>query len=319
MALGKGNGAALSFAAMWVALHWSRLSIVGVSMAGGVFHMVGQLAVVAFTFLPYVALAGIAAVGAGVALDAEPAMAKLEPKIAAPDDPSVVIDVQGNEVAVSERIERVVITCNGCATHEAIIFDGADKIMTEPLMQKFPQLLKMSPELNDVVSDGLFDDVNVEVIATTEPDFALCGVSSEKGNAQTSELGIPVYVMLIGWAAVDSLKQEFLNVGHLFGNDELVAYWNEKMAQIAERVEKIPEEERTRTVYYLSSTNIIRTNTGDWGACGSTRWARPPLCPRRAPTVTSSLRRQWHGPPTSSSSRVAATRLLCSMTPRRKT
>ena len=41
---------------MWVALHWSRLSIVGVSMAGGVFHMVGQLAVVAFTFSPYVAL-----------------------------------------------------------------------------------------------------------------------------------------------------------------------------------------------------------------------------------------------------------------------
>ena len=56
MALGKGNGAALSFAAMWVALHWSRLSIVGVSMVGGVFHMVGQLAVVAFTFSPYVAL-----------------------------------------------------------------------------------------------------------------------------------------------------------------------------------------------------------------------------------------------------------------------
>ena len=246
MALGKGNGAGLNFAAMWGELHWSRLSIVGVSMVGGVLLMAGQLAVVAFAFSPYVALAGIAAVGAGVALDAEPAIAKPEPKIAASDDPSVVIDVQGNEVAVSERIERVVITCNGCATHEAIIFDGADKIMTEPLMQKFPQLLKMSPELNDVVSDGLFDDVKVEVIATTELDFALCGVSSEKGNAQISELGIPVHVMLIDWAAVDSLKQEFLNVGHLLGNDEraeeLVAYWDGKMAQIAERVEKIPEE-----------------------------------------------------------------------------
>ena len=52
----SAGGAALSFAAMWVALHWSRLSIVGVSMTGGVFHMVGQLAVVAFTFSPYVAL-----------------------------------------------------------------------------------------------------------------------------------------------------------------------------------------------------------------------------------------------------------------------
>lgn len=52
----SAGGAALSFAAMWVALHWSSLSIVGVSMVGGVFHMVGQLAVVAFTFSPYVAL-----------------------------------------------------------------------------------------------------------------------------------------------------------------------------------------------------------------------------------------------------------------------
>lgn len=52
----SAGGAALSFAAMWMALHWSRLSIVGVSMVGGVFHMVGQLAVVAFTFSPYVAL-----------------------------------------------------------------------------------------------------------------------------------------------------------------------------------------------------------------------------------------------------------------------
>ena len=52
----SAGGAALSFAAMWAALHWSRLSIVGVSMVGGVFHMVGQLAVVAFTFSPYVAL-----------------------------------------------------------------------------------------------------------------------------------------------------------------------------------------------------------------------------------------------------------------------
>ena len=49
----------------------------------------------------------------------------------------------------------------------------------------------MSPELNDVVSDGPFDDVNVEVIAVTELDFALCGVSSEKGDAQIFCVGHP--------------------------------------------------------------------------------------------------------------------------------
>lgn len=56
VALYSAAGAALSFAAMWAALHCRALSIVGVSMVGGVTHMLGQLAVVAFTFSPYVSL-----------------------------------------------------------------------------------------------------------------------------------------------------------------------------------------------------------------------------------------------------------------------
>ncbi len=49
-------GALVSFAAMALALRARRLSIVGVSMVGGVAHMVGQSAVVAFVLAPYVAL-----------------------------------------------------------------------------------------------------------------------------------------------------------------------------------------------------------------------------------------------------------------------
>lgn len=56
VAMYSAAGAALSFATMWAALHCRRLSIVGVSMVGGVFHMLGQLAVVAFTFSPYISL-----------------------------------------------------------------------------------------------------------------------------------------------------------------------------------------------------------------------------------------------------------------------
>ncbi len=56
IALYSAGGAILSFAAMWAALYSRRLSIVGVSMIGGVAHMLGQLAVVTFTFSPYVAL-----------------------------------------------------------------------------------------------------------------------------------------------------------------------------------------------------------------------------------------------------------------------
>lgn len=50
-------GGLVSFAAMALALHVRALSIVGVSMVGGVGHMLGQLAVVAAVLAPRVALA----------------------------------------------------------------------------------------------------------------------------------------------------------------------------------------------------------------------------------------------------------------------
>lgn len=49
-------GGLLSFAAMAAGLRWHALSIVGVSMVGGVAHMLGQSAVVAVVLAPYVAL-----------------------------------------------------------------------------------------------------------------------------------------------------------------------------------------------------------------------------------------------------------------------
>lgn len=49
-------GGLVSFAAMVGALRLRALSIVGVSMVGGVAHMIGQAAVVAVVLAPYVAL-----------------------------------------------------------------------------------------------------------------------------------------------------------------------------------------------------------------------------------------------------------------------
>ena len=115
---------------------------------------------------------------------------------------------------------------------------------------------------------GSFDDLNIEALVAQEPDLALVGVSSDKGNAQIEEVGIPIYVMLIGWAAIDSLKQEFLNVGKILGNEEkaqrLVDYWNDTMSALAEKVAQVPAAERKK-VYYLSGADVTKANTGDWG------------------------------------------------------
>ena len=74
--------------------------------------------------------------------------------------------------------------------------------------------------------------------------------------------------MLIGWAAIDSLKQEFPNVGKILGNEEkaqrLVDYWNDTMSALAEKVAQVPAAERKK-VYYLSGADVTKANTGDWG------------------------------------------------------
>ncbi len=50
-------GAVLSLALMTLAIRWKALSLVGVSMVGGVGHMAGQLAVVALVLTPGIAAA----------------------------------------------------------------------------------------------------------------------------------------------------------------------------------------------------------------------------------------------------------------------
>lgn len=184
---------------------------------------------------------------------------------------TTVIDAKGNEFAIPDTVDRIVITCNGGTTQEVAIFGGADKIVAQPSMEKFPQLMKMYPQFESVVNGGSFDDLNIEALVSTEPDVALVGVSSDKGNAQIADMGIPTYVMLIGWAAVDTLKQEFLNVGRIVNGEEgeakaveLVDHWDKTFDLLNTRLAEIPESDR-KTVYYLSKADVTSANTGDWG------------------------------------------------------
>ena len=121
-----------------------------------------------------------------------------------------VIDAAGRSVAVPGKVDRLAITCYGGTTHEVAVLGCAEKIVAQPDMKRFPQLLKMFPRFMEVVDPGSFDKVNVEELMKATPDLVLVGVSSKKGNRLIEEAGMPTYTMLIGWAAVDKLKQEFL-------------------------------------------------------------------------------------------------------------
>lgn len=186
------------------------------------------------------------------------------------------IDAEGREITFPESIERIAITCNGGTTHEVAIFGAADKIVAQPSMENFPQLLIMYPHFNDVVNAGSFDDINIEQLLQQDPDIALVGISSKKGNALIEEAGLPTYTMLIGWAAIDTLQQEFINIGRMLNNETkaqaLVEYWENTLAELDKVLADIPESEHKK-VYYTGK-NITKGSSGDWGrawinACGA--------------------------------------------------
>lgn len=178
-----------------------------------------------------------------------------------------VVDAAGRTVEIPEKVERIAVTCQGGTTHEVAIFGGADKIVAQPSMASFPQLLKIYPNFEQVVDAGSFDNVNIEELMKADPDIVLVGISSQKGNDLIEQAGLPTYTMLIGWADIDTLKQEFLNLGKILGDEEtaekLVAYWDEKMGMVQDLVAKVPEEER-KVVYYTGNS-ITKASTSDWG------------------------------------------------------
>jgi ABC transporter, substrate-binding protein len=183
------------------------------------------------------------------------------------EEKTVALDAIDREVVKPSSMEKLVVTCYGGTTHELSILGVSDKIVAQPDMKKFPQLMKMYPKFEQVVNPGSFDNINIEEILKQEPDMAFVGVTSKKGNKQIEDAGIPTFTMYIGSADIDTLKKEFRNVGEVLGkkefSDKLLKYWDEKLNMLSEIVAKIPENRRKK-VYYCGE-NITSASSGIWG------------------------------------------------------
>ena len=70
-----------------------------------------------------------------------------------------VVDAAGRDVAVPGKVDRLAITCYGGTTHEVAVLGCAEKIVAQPDMKRFPQLLRMFPRFAEVVDPGSFDKV----------------------------------------------------------------------------------------------------------------------------------------------------------------
>lgn len=113
----------------------------------------------------------------------------------------------GKNVKLPASIDRVIVTCYGGASHELAVLGAGDKIVAQPSMQRFPQLVKMMPRFKDLPDPGSFDNVNIEAILKLNPDLVVASVTSTKGNQKIEEAGIPVITVSTGVADIDALKK----------------------------------------------------------------------------------------------------------------
>jgi len=182
-----------------------------------------------------------------------------------------VVDMSGRTVEIPRVVNRIVITCYGGAGHEIAVLGGADKIVAHPSKWRFPQLQKMYP-LFDTLSDaGSFDIVDIERIMVLKPDIVVASVYSVRGNKKIESAGFPVVAVSTGRADIDRLLQEFKMMGKILDKekaaDELVQYWNDRLAMIRKRTDAIPEAKRKKVFYASSGISLTTTTESEsgWG------------------------------------------------------
>lgn len=183
-----------------------------------------------------------------------------------PASAKTIVDMAGNEVDVPDKVERILITCYGGATHELTVLGGADLIVGQPSMKPFPLLARMRPGFKELPDAGSFNNVNVEEALKLNPDLVIASVTSAQGNRQLASAGLPVVAVLTGKADIERLQKEFLLVGSLIGREKraqrLVDYWQKGLKLLEERTAPIPREERKR-VYYMRG-NFLHTEGSEW-------------------------------------------------------
>ncbi|MDX9715109.1 MAG: ABC transporter substrate-binding protein [Dissulfurispiraceae bacterium] len=180
-----------------------------------------------------------------------------------------IVDMSGKTVMTPGTVNRIVVTCQGGASHEVSVLGFADRIVGQPSMKSFPQFLKMFPHFNKIPDAGSFNTVNVEHIMTLKPDVVIASVTSLQGNKKIESLGIPVITVYTGRADTDRLMREFKMMGEVLGRakqaDALVRYWNDRLSLIRQRISAIPETKRKKVLYASAGSSVAAQSELGWG------------------------------------------------------
>ena len=180
-----------------------------------------------------------------------------------------VTDRSGEMVSIPSAVTRILITCYGGASHEIALLGGAERVVAQPSVERFPLYTDIFKNLSALPDAGSFDDINIEYIMMLKPDIVIASITSIQGNDRIKKMGIPVVTVGTGRTTIDLLLKEFVMIGEILGaSDEaeaLVDYWREKLSVIAARTGTIPNSGR-KTVYYCSTGTPFKTEGSiGWG------------------------------------------------------
>ncbi|WP_428739812.1 ABC transporter substrate-binding protein [Sulfurimonas sp.] len=167
-------------------------------------------------------------------------------------------DFLGKEFIQKDTLQRIAITCYGGALQEISLFLDPKTIVAHPGTQRFSFFAQIFPKLESIPTIGTFNEINFETLLKLKPDIVFAGVTSLPTNKRIEEFGIEVFTLGIGKHNIDSLLQEFRNVGILTNQQtkasKLINYWQLQLNYIQTH---IPAKPFQKKVFYVNGTNKL--------------------------------------------------------------
>jgi len=222
---------------------------------------------VLLTLLPLLGACG----GASRSGDSTPPPAEqTEPEPESESEPEpqerTITDQAGRRVTVPAEVNRIVTTWRP-GTLLVMAAGAQSKIVATDQPSKNSEFVTaVFPEILDLPAVGSKKGLNVESIVAAEPDvvFIWAGSDTEPYIEQLTTQGIATVVLIP--ESLEQMKGAVALIGEIAGTAEkaqqMIDYYDDTLAMLAEKVGSIPEEERVK-VYMIGSSGTFSTVPGD--------------------------------------------------------
>jgi len=169
----------------------------------------------------------------------------------------VVEDYKGRSVEIPENPQRIISLSPG-NTEIAYALGLEDRLVGVTDYCNYP------PEAEDKTSIGGFQDPNMEKIVEMEPELVLAGSMHEDEVFKLEDLGISVLALVP--ETLEDIFETLEMVAVATGNTEeyhgLEEDLSDRLDEVKEAVEGIPEEERVRVYYEVYSDPVMSAGEG---------------------------------------------------------